>query len=120
MSTFFASSSLRARYLTRSVSTGPHGPYAQSGSMTLREDRPRPGVEVVLLAVELDDELLLDLGVDDLPLRQAVHQDLELARDELEPRRDGLAAGETLGDLEGRELLRLLAHLHDVVLAQPV
>src|SRR5258705_3758433 len=78
-----SSMSLRARYLTRSEKAGPV--------------RPRP---CCLLRVELDDELLLDLGVDDLPRRQAVHQDLELARDELEPRGDGLAAREALCDLE--------------------
>src|SRR5689334_21409282 len=74
---------------------------------------------MVLLAVELDDELLLHLGVDDLPRGQGVHQDLELARDELQPGRHGLAAGEALRDLERRQLPRLLADLDDVVLAHP-
>src|SRR6185369_2916220 len=38
-----------------------------------------------LLGVELDDELLLHLGVDDGASRQRVHQDLHLGRDGLEP-----------------------------------
>src|SRR6185312_14515146 len=75
---------------------------------------------MALLRVVLDDELLLDLRVDDLPRRQAVHQDLQVARDELQPRGNGLASREALGDLERGELARLLADLHDVVLTHPV
>src|SRR6185312_8422268 len=73
-----------------------------------------------LLAVELDDQLLLYLGVDRLPHGQRVHQDLELARDRLQPGRNRTAAGEALGHHERGELAALLAHLDDVVLTHPV
>src|SRR5919199_1634922 len=74
----------------------------------------------LLLGVELDDQLLLDRGVDDLPGRDAVHEDAQLAADDLQPRRHGALAGTGLGDLEGHHLARLLGDLDDVVLAHPV
>src|SRR3954453_9616289 len=73
-----------------------------------------------LLGVELDDQLLLDRGVDDLPGRDAVHEDAQLAADDLQPRRHGTLAGAGLGDLEGQHLPRLLGDLEDVVGAHPV
>src|SRR5829696_4147248 len=79
----------------------------------------RPAV-VLLLGVELDDELLLDRGVDDLPRRDAVHEHAQLAADDLEPRGHGALAGARLGDLERQHRARLLGHLDDVVLAHPV
>src|SRR5436190_14912098 len=78
---------------------------------------PRPGE---LLRVELDDELLLDLGVDDLPGRQAVHQDLQLAGDRLQPRRYRLRAGLGGRHDERRQVAGLLPYLDDVVVADPV
>src|SRR6478672_11866740 len=41
-----------------------------------------------LLRVELDDQLLLDRRVDDLPGRDAVDQHAQLAADDLQPRRN--------------------------------
>src|SRR5688572_30043210 len=41
-----------------------------------------------LLRVQLDDQLLLDRGVDHLASRDAVHEDAQLAADDLEPRGD--------------------------------
>src|SRR6266498_1607408 len=73
----------------------------------------------VLLAVELDDQLFLDLRVDHLAGRQRVHKDLHLAGDRLQPRRNGPAARLGVGDHERRHLARLLADLDDVVLAHP-
>src|SRR5918911_1752876 len=73
-----------------------------------------------LLGVELDDQLLLDRRVDDLPGRDAVDQHAELAADDLQPRRHGALAGAGLGDLEGQHPPRLLGDLHDVVGADPV
>src|SRR4051812_21787403 len=73
-----------------------------------------------LLGVELDDQLLLDLRVDDSAGRERVHEDLELARDGLEPRRNRTGAGLGLRDDEGSHFLRLLAGRDDVVLLDPV
>src|SRR3954447_25159047 len=70
-----------------------------------------------LLAVELDDELLLDGGVDDLPGRHRVDQDAHAVCDDLDPRRDRAAAGLGTGDVERRHLHAGRAHLDDVVLA---
>src|SRR4051794_25030164 len=72
-----------------------------------------------LLAVELDDELLLDRRVDDLPGREGVHEDAHPVRDDLDPGRDGTLPGLGAGDDERRELQRALAHLDDVVVAHP-
>src|SRR5512140_1804268 len=55
-----------------------------------KETRPGigpPGRGHCLLRVELDDELFLDLGVDDRPRGQAVHQDPHPVGDDLEPGR---------------------------------
>src|SRR6478735_4757921 len=68
-----------------------------------------------LLRVELDDQLFLDRGVDDLPRRDRVHEHPELVRDDLEPRRHGTLPGLRLGDLERQHRARLLGHLDDVV-----
>src|SRR3989440_796819 len=73
-----------------------------------------------LLAVELDDELLLDLRVDDLPGREAVHENLELAGDRLQPGRYRPRPRLGGGHDERGELAGLLPHLDDVVLAHPV
>src|SRR5262249_11773306 len=48
-------------------------PLARRATLPARTER------VPLLGVELHDKLLLDLGVDDLPGRERVHQDLHLA-----------------------------------------
>src|SRR4051794_32630453 len=73
-----------------------------------------------LLGVELDDELLLDRRVDDLPLREGVHEDAHLRGDDLHPRRCGARTGELPRDDVGRQLADLLADLDDVVRADPV
>src|SRR5918994_139578 len=49
---------------------------------------PAPGGEL-LLRVELDDQLLLDRGVDHLAGRDTVDQHAQLAADDLQPRRHG-------------------------------
>src|SRR4051812_20384232 len=54
---------------------------------------------LLLLGVELDDQLLLDRGVDDLPGRDAVDEDAQLAADDLQPRGNGTLPGAGLGDL---------------------
>src|SRR3954451_25405810 len=74
----------------------------------------------LLLGVQLDDQLLLDGRVDDLPGRDAVDQHAQLAADDLQPRRDRTLAGAGLGDLERHHPARLLRHLDDVVRAHPV
>src|SRR4051812_41173595 len=68
---------------------------------------------VQLLRVELDDQLLLDLGVDHLAGRKRVDQDLHLARDGLQPRRRRAGTRLRLRDHERRHLTRLLADLND-------
>src|SRR5215211_4260571 len=73
-----------------------------------------------VLRVQLDDQLLLHRRVDDLPGRQRVHEDAQLRRDGLEPRRHGALAGGLASDDERRELVRALPHRHDVLLADPV
>src|SRR3954447_14977101 len=70
-----------------------------------------------LLAVELDDELLLDRGVDDLTGRHRVDQDAHAVGDDLDPCRNGPAAGLRSGDDERSHLHARRAHLDDVVLA---
>src|SRR6476661_5136671 len=57
--------------------------------------------EEYLLRVELDDQLLLHLGVDHLALGQRVHEDPQLRRNGLQPRRHGAVAGLGLSHLEG-------------------
>src|SRR4051794_20075739 len=89
------------------------------------EGRGRPLFDALtdtawLLAVKLDDQLLLDRRVDDLPGRQGVHEHAVLRPDDLEPGRHRALPGELLGDDERRQAARLLAHLDDVVLAHPV
>src|SRR6266705_2237979 len=74
----------------------------------------------VLLRVELDDELLLDLGVDLGPGRERVDEDPHLVRDHLKPGRHRALAGLRAGHDERRQLVRLRPHLDDVVLAHPV
>src|SRR4051812_14307533 len=77
-------------------------------------------VERSVLRVQLDDQLLLDRRVDDLPGRERVNEDAQLGRHGLEPRRHGPLAGGLAGDDERRELVRALAHGDDVLLADPV
>src|SRR4051812_17337306 len=74
----------------------------------------------LLLRVELDDQLFLNLRVDDLARRQRVHQDLQLGRNRLQPRRHGPAARLGLRHHERRQVAGLLPDLDDVVLAHPV
>src|SRR6478735_7099442 len=76
---------------------------------------PPPGW--CLLAVELDDQLLLDRRVDDLPGREGVHEDAHPVGDDLDPGRHRALAGLRPGHHEGRHLERPLAHLDDVVVA---
>src|SRR5690606_37348979 len=73
-----------------------------------------------LLRVELDDELFLHLRVDLLTLGQGVHEDAEVRRDDLEPRRNLALAGLGVRDDERRHLAGLVAHLDDVVGRHPV
>ena len=75
--------------------------------------------EKALLAVELDDHLLLHLGVDHLARGQRVHEHPHPVRVDLEPRRHGALAGLGPGDDERRHLVGLLPHRDDVVLADP-
>src|SRR4051794_3163870 len=75
---------------------------------------------VGLLGVELDDELLLHGGVDDLPRGQPVHEDAHPVGDDLEPCRHGALAGGGAGHDERGELEGALADLDDVVLGHPV
>src|SRR3954468_1681716 len=70
-----------------------------------------------LLAVELDDELLLDRGVDDLTGRHRVDQDAHAVGDDLDPCRNGPAAGLRSGDDKRGHLHARRSHLDDVVLA---
>src|SRR3954466_12442571 len=74
-------------------------------------------LRVVLLRVQLDDQLLLDRGVDDLPGREVVHEDAHPVGDAPQPRRHGPAAGLGAGDDERRHLHARRTHLDDVVLA---
>src|SRR3954454_21127154 len=69
-----------------------------------------------LLRVQLDDQLLLDRGVDDLAGRQCVDQDAHPVGDDLDPGRHRSAAGFGAGDDERRHLEALRPHLDDVVL----
>src|SRR3954467_11854233 len=73
--------------------------------------------KVVLLAVELDDQLLLDRGVDDLAGRDRVDQDAHPVGDDLDPCRDRSTAGLGARDDERRHLHARRTHLDDVVLA---
>src|SRR3954469_15275381 len=70
-----------------------------------------------LLAVELDDELFLDRGVDDLTGRHGVDQYAHPVGDDLDPGRHRTAAGFGAGDDERRHLDARRTHLDDVVLA---
>src|SRR3954463_1066933 len=104
----------------RRASVRPPEPSAPSQGPTPCEAwRGGEGV-LLLLGVELDDQLLLDRRVDDLPGRDAVHEDAQLVADDLQPRRDGTLAGARLGDLERHQGLRLVGDLDDVVLAHAV
>src|SRR4051812_30248970 len=51
-----------------------------------------------VLRVQLDDQLLLDRRVDDLPGGERVNEDAQLSRDRLEPRGNGALAGLGPGD----------------------
>src|ERR1700722_4123349 len=82
--------------------------------------RLSPAVTNSLLRVVLDDELLLDLGVDLRPARKLVHGDAHLVRHDLKPGRDDPLAELGPGDDHRGELERLGRHLDDVVLANAV
>src|SRR5829696_6369194 len=73
-----------------------------------------------LLGVELDDELLLDRRVDDLPGREGVHEDAHPGGDDLQPRGHRPGPGLRPGDHERGQLPGLLAHLDDVARGHPV
>src|SRR3954465_15092861 len=93
----------------------PGGP----GASPRRGERERGGAPFanpnpLLLRVELDDELLLHGGVDDLPRGQPVHEDAHPVRDDLEPGRHRPLAGHRPGDDERGELEGALPDLDDV------
>src|SRR4051794_31048052 len=73
-----------------------------------------------LLGVELDDELLLNRRVDDLPLREAVHENAHLGGENFDPRRRRAGSGELASDDVGRQVPDRLADLDDVVGADAV
>src|ERR1700691_4391982 len=72
-----------------------------------------------LLRVELDDELLLDLGVNLCPGRKLVDEDAHRLRRDLEPRGDATLAGLGARDDERGHLKRLPRDFDDVVLGHP-
>src|SRR4051812_11847405 len=69
-----------------------------------------------VLGVELDDQLLGEDGVDLCPGRQLVHQHLQRAGDDLQPRRHRAVADGLASQLDRERLGRLGPHLDDVVL----
>src|SRR5829696_7501667 len=73
-----------------------------------------------LLGVELDDELILDRRVDDLPGWEGVHEDAHPGGDDLQPRGHRPGPGLRPGDHERGQLHGHLPHLDDVVRAHPV
>src|SRR5580692_11533989 len=74
----------------------------------------------LLLGVVLDDQLLLDQGVDLGPGRERMHQNPHLVRYHPEPCRDRALAGLGARHHERGELAGLLRDLDDVALADPV
>src|SRR5882757_75587 len=73
----------------------------------------------VLLGVELNDQLLGDLGVDLRPLRHLVHQDAQPVRDDLQPRRHRPVTLGLLGNDERIHAHRLGSDVDDVVPGHP-
>src|SRR5687768_16081999 len=84
-----------------------------------RVERTASGVGSVL-GVELDDELLGEDRVDLGPRRQLVDEDLQAARNDLEPGRGRTVAEGLARQLEREGLDGLLADRDDVVLLDPV
>src|ERR1700722_16596181 len=80
----------------------------------------RPAVTNSLLRVVLDDELLLDLGVDLGPARELVHENAHLLRHDLKPGRDDPLADFGARDDHRGQLERLVRNLDHVVLANAV
>src|SRR5579862_8096159 len=72
-----------------------------------------------LLGVVLDDQLLLDQGVDLSPGRELVDEDAHLVRHDLKPRGNSALAGLRAGDDHRGQLKGLGRDLDDVVLAHP-
>src|SRR5215469_4890783 len=73
-----------------------------------------------LLRVVLDDQLLLDLGVDLRPGRELVHEDAHLVGHNLKPGRNSLLPRHSAGDDHRGQLEGLGRDLDDVVLRHPV
>src|ERR1700761_2815477 len=73
-----------------------------------------------LLGVVLDDQLLLDLGVDLGPDRELVDEDAHLLGHDLKPRGNAALAGLRAGDDHRGQLKGLGRDLNDVVLAHAV
>src|SRR5882757_3944611 len=110
-----------ARYLTPPVLRGygrygPNGPY-RPHLRAATEQLPNcyRAVIELLLGVQLDDQLLLHLGVDHLALGHAVHEDPQVTGVGLQPRRHRLVAGLALGHRERGQVTGPLADLDDVV-----
>src|ERR1035438_1036985 len=88
-----------------------------------RRCRGRPAVGgpgMVLLRVQLDDELLLNLGIDLGPDRERVNQDTHLVRDHLDPRGRLALARLRPRYHERRHLYGLGSNVNNVALADPV
>src|SRR5580692_5035330 len=82
--------------------------------------RLSPAVTNSLLRVVLDDELLLDQGVNLRPGRELVHEDAHLVRHDLKPGRDDPLADFGARDDHRGELERLARNLDHVVLADAI
>src|SRR5919106_4894193 len=67
-----------------------------------------PGAWCALLRVELDDELLLDRGVDHGPGGQVGHPDQEFGRIHVQPGRDHPSFGQLDGLLDRKQVSALL------------
>src|SRR6185369_14686390 len=104
----FRSSFPAARYMTARGCFPPSRAAGRPKSSRPFGGIPGGGAPRMSLAVELDDELLLDRRVDDLPGREGVHEDAQPGRDDLEPRRHRPGAGLGLRDHERGQLARLL------------
>src|SRR5215469_1588142 len=109
-----------ARYMTVALAAGrwlPTGlpPQVAPAFLAVRPMRQAQGS----LRVVLDDQLLLDQGVDLGAHRKSVHQDAHLVRYHLNPGGRRPLASLGLGHHERGQVLRLRCDLDDVVLADP-
>src|SRR5215472_3268425 len=112
-----------ARYMTIATCGGqaPRMPPRNPTARSLRDCFPGAiPAGWRLLRVVLNDELLLDQGVDLGPGRERVHQDAHLVGVHLEPRRDRALPGLGPRHHERGQLAGLLRDLDDVALAHPV